>query len=498
MSETGAGRANDPNASDGADGANGADEADGADDGGGFGVATAVALGVGGIVGGGIYAAIGIVVMASGLLTWFSYALATLVVFCCAYSYVQMNAITDSQGGSVAFIEEVTGRTTVAAVIGWTLAVGYVGTMAMYAYAFGAYGQMLVGVEYVWGLPFRPFLSVGIVAVFVALNIAGAGASGAAERYLVFVQAGIIAAFGVVGLWFGLRTGQLQSGLSEFGISPVVGASVGFVSFEGWQLLFYDQGQFADPQETLERGVFVSIPVAAAIYVLVGFVVTSLLPVAVVTAQPEAALLYGSLEISAWLALAVGVSGLVATASAINSTLLSEAMFAKRLVSEGILPERMAADVDADPGGAGDDGANGAESDDAGDDGDEGDSADAGEETPTRAILVIGGLTAAFAVLGSLEAVVEFASLAFIAVFGTVSGLAVLERSEGDYSVVPPLVGVVGSAAFFVMLLWFLYSRLPHVFYLVFAIAAVVFAVEGLYFERESIAEGIQRVERNA
>ena len=81
-----------------------------------------------------------------------------------------------------------------------------------------------------------------------------------------------------------------------------------------------------------------------------------------------------------------------------------------------------------------------------------------------------------------------FASLAFIAVFGTVSGLAVLKRSDGDYSVVPPLIGVVGSVAFFVMLLWFLYTRLPTVFYLVLAIAVVVFAVEGLYLERETIA----------
>ena len=467
---------------------------DDGDDGGGFGVPTAVALGVGGIVGGGIYAAIGIVVMAAGTLTWFSYALATVVVFCCAYSYVQMNEMTDSQGGSVAFIEEVTGRSTVAAVVGWTLAVGYIGTMAMYAYAFGAYGQMLVGVQYVWGLPFRPFLSVAIVAVFVALNVAGAGASGAAERYLVFVQAGIIAVFGVVGFWFGMRTGQLRLGLSEFGLNPIIGASVGFVSFEGWQLLFYDQGQFSDPQETLAKGVFVSVPIAAVIYILVGFVITSLLPVAVITAQPEAALLYGSLRVDKWLALAVGVSGLVATASAINSTLLSEAMFAQRLISEGILPERMGgsgSDSDSDGSDSDSDGSDGS------DDSDDSDSDDS-SGTPTRAVVIIGALTASFAILGSLEAVVEFASLSFIAVFGTVSGLAVLEHSEGDYSVVPPLVGVVGSAAFFVMLLWFLYARLPHVFVLVLAIAAVVFAVEGLYFERDAIESGIQQLEKKA
>jgi amino acid transporter len=429
-----------------------------------FGVPTAVALGVGGIVGGGIYAAIGIVVMAGGALTWFAYTLASVVVLCCAYSYVKLNEVTDVSGGSVAFIETLTGRSTIAGVVGWTLVVGYIGTMAMYAYAFGAYGQMLVGVEYVWGLPFRPFLSVAIVAVFVALNLLGASASGAAERYLVFVQAGIIAVFGLVGLWFGVSNHQLHLGLSEFGLNPVVAASVGFVSFEGWQLLFYDQEQFSDAQETLAKGVFISIPIAAAIYILVGFVITSLLPVSVVTAQPEAALLYGALRISEWLALAVAVAGLVSTASAINSTLFSESIFAKNLIADGILPEEMG---DPDEGAA-----------------------------PTRTVLVIGALTAAFTTLGSLEAVVEFASLSFIAVFGAVSALALTRHDEGDYSRVPPLVGAVGSVAFFVMLLWFLYARLPEVLVLVVVIALVVFGLEAAYFERDSIREGVKEIEQ--
>ena len=437
----------------------------------GFGVGTAVALGVGGIVGGGIYAAIGIVVAAAGVLTWFAFSLATIVVLCCAYSYVKLNEITENSGGSVSFIEELTDRTTTAGIIGWTLVVGYIGTMAMYAYAFGAYGQMMIGVEYVWGLPIRQFLSVGIVAVFVGLNLLGAGSTAAVERYLVFIQAGIIAVFGLIGLWFGFSNQLLQVGIEEFvrsieryDFNPIIAASVGFVSFEGWQLLFYDQEQFDDPDETLAKGVFISIPIAAFIYILVGFVITSLLPEEVVAAQPEAALLYGGLVISKWLALAVGIAGLVSTASAINSTLFSEAIFAKNLISDNILPERM------------------------------GDSDE--QAAPERTILVIGFFTAAFTSLGSLEAVVEFASLAFIVVFGAMSMLALANRDAGDINVIPPLVGTVGSVAFFIMLTWYLYAQLPSVFWLVVVIAAVVFLVEAVYFERQSIGESIQEIEK--
>ncbi|WP_254529147.1 APC family permease [Natrinema gelatinilyticum] len=431
-----------------------------------FGVATAVALGVGGIVGGGIYAAIGIVVAAAGILTWFAYSLATVVVLSCAYAYIKLNEATETSGGSVSYIEELTGRSTIAGVVGWTLIVGYIGTMAMYAYAFGMYGQLLLGLEYVWGLPVRQFISVSVVAAFVGLNLFGAGSSAAVERYLVFVQAGIIAAFGLIGLWFGVTHYQLRLGFSELGLNPILAASVGFVSFEGWQLLFYDQEQFENSDETLAKGVFISIPIAAAIYVLVGFVITTLLPEEVIAAQPEPALLYGALAISKWLALAVGIAGLVSTASAINSTMFSEALFAKNLISDDILPDEM--------GEAGADAA------------------------PKRTVIVIGVLTAAFTALGSLEAVVEFASLAFIVVFGAMSALALTVRDEEgvDVNPVPPLLGMIGSAAFFVMLTWYLYSQLPAVFWLVVVIAAVVFTVEAMYFKRRTLSEGVREVEK--
>jgi amino acid transporter len=431
----------------------------------GFGLPTSVALGVGGIVGGGIYAAIGIVVAAAGVLTWLSYTIATVVVFCAAYAYTNLNQITDSEGGSVSFIRELTGWSTGAAVVGWTLTVGYIGTMAMYSYAFGAFAEMMIGTSYLAGLPMRQLLSVGMVALFIGLNLLGAGSSTAVERYLVIVQAGIIAVFGVWALFFGFANQSLRLELSEFGMNAFVAASVSFVSFEGWQLQLYSQSEFENPKQTLKKGIYISIAVASFIYVLVGFVITSLLPPATIGAQPEAALLFASLEIDQYLALAVGISALVATASAVNATLFNSAIFADNLVSRDILPEEMGSHSD--------------------------------RTVPIYAVLVIGFLTALFTSFGSLEAVVEFASLMYIVVFGAVCALAFLYREEADISAIPPLVGVVGCVFFFFALLWFLYTRLYSVFVLVVAIAIVVFAVEALYFERDSIRKGVQEIEED-
>lgn len=58
------------------------------------------------------------------------------------------------------------------------------------------------------------------------------------------------------------------------------------------------------------------------------------------------------------------------------------------------------------------------------------------------------------------------------------------------------LVGTVGSAVFFIMLTWYLYAQLPSVFWLVVVIAAVVFTVEAVYFERQSLEEDMEKIEK--
>lgn len=277
------------------------------------------------------------------------------------------------------------------------------------------------------------------------------------------IQAGIIAVFGFWALYFGFRLGQLRVGLSEFGLDPFIAGAVSFVSFEGWQLLFYDQEQFENPVETLSKGVFIAIGIAALIYVLVGFVITSLVPPETVTAQPEAGLIFAALEINQWLALGIIIAALVSTASAINATLFSEALFAKHLINDDILPDRL--------GGTGYD------------------------EVPNRTIVVLGVLIILFAVWGSLEDIVEFASLTFIAVYGAVNAIALINRDDADVSALPPGIGLVGSVAFFVLLLRHLYFVKRPVFNAVVLIAIAVFAVEALYFERGVIEEGAEELE---
>ncbi|WP_121823630.1 APC family permease [Halostella salina] len=428
-----------------------------------FGLTEAVAIALGGMIGGGIYAVLGVVVKVSGALAWLAFAIAGGVALCAGYSYVVLNRACDDRGGSPTFIESFAGSSTLAGMAGWTLLVGYVGSMAMYAFAFGSYFVDIAGLGSVAGVPARPAVSALVVAAFVGLNLVGVKETGLVEVVLVAAKIAVLAGFVALGLAEAVGGDGVATGVGSVGAGPVVAAAVSFVAFQGWQLLLYDQDAIADPVETIRRAIYVSIPVAVLVYVGVAVVTTSLVETSLVVRHPETALAAAAERFGGGTGrLVISLSALFSTASAINATLFSGVQFADGLVADGLMPDRF-----------------------------EGDGAGA---VPPRIVLGLGALTLAFTVYGSLQGITSFASLAFIVVFGAMSYLA-LGEAEG-WSRAVPAVGLAGTALFLPLLLWHLYADQRGVFVTVLAAAALVLAVELAYFERGSVAEGIRRVEK--
>jgi amino acid transporter len=243
----------------------------------------------------------------------------------------------------------------------------------------------------------------------------------------------------------------------------------------------YDQDQFSDPKSQISKAILVSIPVATLLYVLVALTTVSLLDLSEIAVTPEVPLLYAAIEFMGPVgALLIGLSALFSTASAVNATRVSSALFSNTLIDMGVLPDRF--------GSGGSNGGGDGSSDDDSDDGDDG----SAEGIPDTIVVVIGVLSAAFAVFGSLQSITSFVSLAFIATFGAMSYLAWSRRADIDGLVSPvPLVGFLGCAAFFPLLLYNLYITSPGTFYLVLLIAAFVLGSELLYFDREPVERAL-------
>ena len=437
-----------------------------------LGLGGSVSMALGGMVGGGIYAVLGVVVATAGGAAWLAFLLAGIVALCAGYAYVRLNERVGHPGGAVVFVQEFLDSSTAAGMVGWTLLVGYLGSMAMYAFAFGSYfvdltgfGPLTVAFPGLGSLPVvRPLASLGVVAAFVALNVAGVRETGIVEDLLVAAKIGVLLLFTALGLHFGWEQGSLGTGLGSLsGGGAAMAAAASFVAFQGWQLLFYDQDSMADPRTTLPRAVFVSIPVAVALYVAVALVTVAVVP-ELVTRHPETALAVAAGEFLGPLGRGIiAASALVSTASAINATLFSSSLLAQRLVRDELLPPRIGAP----------DGTHGA-------------------APPATTVLSLGGITAGFAVLGSLQGITAFASLSFIVVFGGACALAFFHYRDLDCSPLPPAVGLAGAGLFLPLLFYRLYTSEPATFRTVVAVGLLVLAAELLYFTRAGLYERVR------
>ncbi|MFB6146660.1 MAG: APC family permease, partial [Halobacteriaceae archaeon] len=293
----------------------------------------AVSISVGGMIGGGVFAVLGVVATIAGAASWLAFTLACGVSMCAAYSYIRLNQIGERRGGSVSQLEESLDSDDVAGIVGWTLLFGYVGAIAMYAYAFGSFAIALTPPNLVDAIPLgegliRPAYSVFAVAAFVALNVLGARATGTSEEVLVAVKVAVLLAFGALGLWYGFVNDSLEFGLDKIAaVSPIVMATaISFVSFQGWQLLIYDQDSIENPEENVPRAIYYSIIITIIIDGLIAIIVTSLASSQVIQAHPERALALAVEPIVGEIGFViVSIAAIFSTGSAINGTLFSAA-----------------------------------------------------------------------------------------------------------------------------------------------------------------------------
>ncbi len=375
------------------------------------------ALVVGGMVGGGIYVALGVVVEAAGRWTWLAFVIAGVVAISTAEAYAALSNEFETGGGAFAFLEHVD-RRGLAGSLSWVMLIAYTLTLALYAFAFGQYVSNAVGGS-AW---LTRGLSIAVLTVLTAVILAGAGTLTRVE--IVIVSANLLALLALA-LW-GLTkwdTASLSPSDTSHGpVAALSGAAAIFVSYEGFQLLTYDYDDLEDPARTLRPVLVWSSVVVVAIYVLVALGATMVLGADGAIAERTVALASAGDELAGPAGLAaMTVAAAFATAAAINSTLFSTAKLAERVSDDGELP-----------GWVDHENSNG---------------------VPDRAVMAIAVVAAVLAVTGSLSSLVEAASLTFLGAFAVVDGLA-LRRGIGRRWLigVGALVGIVVGVVLIVRL----------------------------------------------
>jgi len=100
----------------------------------------AVSIGVGGMVGGGIFAVLGLSVQITKAGAPLSFLLAGCIALVTCYSYTKLSVALPSQGGTVAYLNKAFGSGIWTGSLNILLWISYIVMLSLYAYAFGGYG----------------------------------------------------------------------------------------------------------------------------------------------------------------------------------------------------------------------------------------------------------------------------------------------------------------------------------------------------------------------
>jgi len=144
----------------------------------------AVSIGIGAMIGGGIFAVIGIIVGIAGIFAPVSLILCTLIALFTGYSYAYLSRKYPLCGASYTYVKEIFGELA-GGLTGWISWFACVSACAMYAVAFGYYMSYFVRVPWeIWGAL--------LIILLVIVNILGAKAMGRFESILVALKVGIL------------------------------------------------------------------------------------------------------------------------------------------------------------------------------------------------------------------------------------------------------------------------------------------------------------------
>lgn len=297
----------------------------------------AVSIGVGGMVGGGIFAVLGLAVQLAHGGTPVAFAIAGGVALLTSYSYAKLAVRYKNQGGTIIFLDRAFGVDLLTGALNILLWLSYVVMLALYAYAFGSYGATFVAPARYEET--RHILITAGILVPAVINTLNAGIIGRAETYAVATKVAILLLFVAAGL-FGVNAAYLEPATWAPATNLVAGGMMIFVAYEGFELIANSAEDLRDPVKTLPRAFYSSVGFVLVLYVLIAVVTVGSLPVAQIVKAKDYALAVAAEPFFGHAGFVIiSVAALLSTFSAINATLYGSVRLSYTIAKEGELPE---------------------------------------------------------------------------------------------------------------------------------------------------------------
>lgn len=253
-----------------------------------IGLKEAISIGIGGMVGGGIFAVLGLAVSLAKGGTPIAFLFAGVLALITSYSYVKLSTSYPDRGGTVKFINQGFGKNIFSGGMNNLLWISYIIMLSLYASAFGSYAPNLVEITHDKSIDFHIYASA-VIIIATGINYYSIKVVGKIESYAVIIKLIILIGFifiGIYGLIGNPNLSQLAVSNWETPIKLFAGGMVIFVAYEGFELIANAAPDISNPKKNIAKAYYYSVIFVIFLYIIIAFVTVGSLPFSkIATAQ---------------------------------------------------------------------------------------------------------------------------------------------------------------------------------------------------------------------
>jgi amino acid transporter len=309
-----------------------------------LGLAELVAIALGGMVGGGIFTILGIAVSMIGNLTPLAIIIGGLIASLAAYSYVKLGLYYRDEGATYSFFKKTYPNSHFSAsVIGWFIILGYISTLALYAYTFSSYAISSTGfADQLW---IRKIIAIGVIGIFTLINVWSVNGMGKIEDLMVYTKlvlltiiSGVLIQHGTTNFETFIANMAIDAGNASV-LSILIVASITFVAYEGFQLVINAVNEMTNPEKNIPRAIYWAISLAVLIYLVIAIGALFAIPTKEIIENKEYALAAGAGNVLGKLGTNLVILGaILATSSAISGTVFGSSRQMSVIAKDGYFP----------------------------------------------------------------------------------------------------------------------------------------------------------------
>lgn len=428
-------------------------------------------IGVGAMIGAGVFVLTGIAAGTAGPALILSFALNGIITIFTAMVYAELGSSIPEAGGGYLWVREgLPGPNAFQA--GWMSWFAHAVAGSLYALGFGSFLALVLEQFNIVAPGLEPevlhkILAVAIILVFVLINFRGVSETGTAGNIVTVLKVVILLIFVVSGLYAIFVNPEYFAKFKPFAPNGFVGilSAMGltFIAFEGYEIIVQAGEEVKNPRRTIPKAVFLSLAIVVPLYILVAFVSigavnpeTGQATYAWLGQYAELGIIEAARQFMPFGTFLLLIGGLLSTMSALNATTFSSTRVSFAMGRDRNLPDAFG---DVNPL----------------------------TRTPAKALAITGALIIVMAVVLPIEDVAAAADIMFLLLFLQVNvAVITIRRKYGDrlrygylmpFFPIVPIIGIVTK----LFLAIFLFNFSPIAWYFALAWLIVGFVVYYLY-----------------